>query len=140
MATSRAPGARLFTARSPIRMRPSVTSSRPASIRSAVLLPQPDGPTRTRNSPSATRTVKAWTAAGPGRAGKARPEERAAPRVQAQALERVAQPKLAGRRRDDGAVDEGGRERAGGEEEQPGRRHPEARRRDRHEGGRERRI
>ena len=33
---------------------PSVMSSSPATIRSAVVLPQPDGPTRTTNSPSAT--------------------------------------------------------------------------------------
>src|SRR4051812_25521920 len=32
---------------------PASTSSRPASIRNAVVLPEPDGPTRTMNSPSA---------------------------------------------------------------------------------------
>jgi hypothetical protein len=52
--------------RSPMRSSPSLISSRPAIIRSAVDLPQPDGPTSTMNSPSsisrssestATRTV-----------------------------------------------------------------------------------
>jgi hypothetical protein len=37
-----------------MRIVPSLMSSSPAIIRSAVVLPQPDGPTRTRNSPSAT--------------------------------------------------------------------------------------
>src|SRR5438034_377917 len=35
-----------------MRITPSEMSSRPATIRSAVVLPQPDGPTRTMNSPS----------------------------------------------------------------------------------------
>ena len=55
------------TSRSPMRIRPSSTGSRPASIRSVVVLPQPDGPTRTRNSPSATsRSI-------PGTAGRSEP-------------------------------------------------------------------
>ena len=33
-------------------MRPDVTDSSPATMRSAVVLPQPDGPSSTRNSPS----------------------------------------------------------------------------------------
>src|SRR4029079_16475121 len=48
---SRARGGRAGTARSPIEIVPLVTSSRPAIIRSSVDLPQPEGPTRTRNSP-----------------------------------------------------------------------------------------
>ena len=48
---SRARGGRSVTSRSPIEIVPPVTSSRPAIIRSSVDLPQPDGPTRTRNSP-----------------------------------------------------------------------------------------
>src|SRR5947207_3527922 len=48
---SRARGGRSVTSRSPIEIVPLVTSSRPAIIRSSVDLPQPDGPTRTRNSP-----------------------------------------------------------------------------------------
>ena len=49
---SRSFGDRSVTSRSPIRIRPPLTSSRPASMRSEVVLPQPEGPTRTRNSPS----------------------------------------------------------------------------------------
>src|SRR5262249_12956330 len=48
---SRERGGRSVTSRSPIEIVPAVTSSRPAIIRSSVDLPQPDGPTRTRNSP-----------------------------------------------------------------------------------------
>src|SRR6185437_7736099 len=36
-----------------MRISPSVTSSRPAAIRRSVDLPQPEGPTKTTNSPSA---------------------------------------------------------------------------------------
>ena len=39
----------------PMRISPPVMSSSPAIIRSSVDLPQPDGPTKTTNSPSATR-------------------------------------------------------------------------------------
>ena len=46
----------------PMRRTPLVMSSSPAIIRSAVVLPQPDGPTRTMNSPSATSTVRSLTA------------------------------------------------------------------------------
>src|SRR5204862_7523672 len=42
----------LFTTLSPIEMVPEVMFSRPASIRSKVDLPQPEGPTSTTNSPS----------------------------------------------------------------------------------------
>src|SRR6476646_7526494 len=44
-------------------MPPASTSSRPASIRSAVVLPEPDGPTSTMNSPSAMSRSSASTAA-----------------------------------------------------------------------------
>ncbi len=43
-----------MTTKPPIESDPDVMSSRPANIRSAVVLPQPEGPTRTMNSPSAT--------------------------------------------------------------------------------------
>ena len=43
---------------------PEIVSS-PAIMRSAVLLPQPDGPTSTRNSPSATSSVSPNTACCP---------------------------------------------------------------------------
>src|SRR4029453_18051160 len=48
---SRARGGRSVTSRSPIELVPRVPSPRPGIIRSSVDLPQPDGPTRTRNSP-----------------------------------------------------------------------------------------
>src|SRR3954471_24873818 len=41
---------------------PASTSSRPASIRKAVDLPEPDGPTSTISSPSASSRSSAWTA------------------------------------------------------------------------------
>ncbi len=53
MAMSRSLGGTSLTTRSPIRIVPLVASSRPAIIRSVVLFPQPDGPTRTTNSSSA---------------------------------------------------------------------------------------
>src|SRR6478752_6218018 len=49
---SRSFGWTLLTTRSPIEMVPEVMFSRPASIRSKVDLPQPEGPTSTTNSPS----------------------------------------------------------------------------------------
>ncbi len=49
---------------SPMKMRPVVGSSKPATIRRVVVLPHPDGPSRVTSSPgsmvkSASRT--AWT-------------------------------------------------------------------------------
>src|SRR5438034_4316218 len=49
---SRSFGWTLLTTRSPIEIVPEVMFSSPASIRSKVDLPQPDGPTSTTNSPS----------------------------------------------------------------------------------------
>src|SRR3954469_13938523 len=49
---SRSLGWTLLTTRSPIEIVPDVMFSRPASIRSRVDLPQPEGPTKTTNSPS----------------------------------------------------------------------------------------
>src|ERR1035437_9837726 len=51
---SRSRGARSLTTRSPSSISPLVTDSSPAIMRSAVVLPQPDGPTRQTNSPWAT--------------------------------------------------------------------------------------
>src|SRR3954470_15348281 len=62
MATSRLRGSRPFTTRSPIRIVPPVISSSPATIRSAVVFPHPDGPTNTTNSPSCTVSVRSRTA------------------------------------------------------------------------------
>ena len=51
--------------RSPILMSPSLISSRPAIMRNAVVLPQPDGPTKTTNSPSCTSRFRSETARVP---------------------------------------------------------------------------
>src|SRR3954447_8069877 len=59
---SRSRGATRLITRSPMRISPSVIDSSPASIRSAVVLPEPDGPTSTRNSPSAPSSVSSRTA------------------------------------------------------------------------------
>src|SRR5881398_1305079 len=52
MAMPRSRGVRSLTTRPPMRMSPEVGSSRPAIIRRSVVFPEPDGPRRTRNSPS----------------------------------------------------------------------------------------
>jgi hypothetical protein len=52
MAMSRALAGTSLIGRSPIRIVPAVTSSRPATIRSSVVLPQPEGPTSTISAPS----------------------------------------------------------------------------------------
>src|SRR5664280_1923343 len=57
MAMSRSFGWTLFTTRLPIDMVPDVMFSSPASMRSSVDLPQPDGPTRTTKAPSSIGTV-----------------------------------------------------------------------------------
>src|SRR5258707_6362125 len=56
MAMSRSLGATVFPTRLPIRTSPTEISSSPATMRSSVLLPQPEGPTSTQNSPSAIDT------------------------------------------------------------------------------------
>src|SRR4051812_35482130 len=50
------------TSRPAISTAPASTSSSPASMRSAVVLPDPDGPTSTMNSPSAISRSSASTA------------------------------------------------------------------------------
>ena len=52
MTRSRSRGGSPLTTRSPIDRVPSVMLSSPAIMRSRVVLPHPDGPTRTMNSPS----------------------------------------------------------------------------------------
>ena len=59
---SRSFGVSSFTSLPPIRRMPLVMSSSPATIRSAVVLPHPDGPTSTMNSPSATSRLMSLTA------------------------------------------------------------------------------
>src|SRR3954468_18046110 len=51
---SRSPGSSIVTSLPPTCTLPEVGSSSPAMMRSSVDLPQPDGPTRTVNSPSST--------------------------------------------------------------------------------------
>jgi len=59
---SRSRGVTAFTTRSPIEIEPSLGFSKPATSRSAVVLPQPDGPTRIRNSPSAISSDRSSSA------------------------------------------------------------------------------
>src|SRR5436309_12873347 len=54
-----------FTTRSPMRTMPLVISSRPATIRSSVVLPQPDAPTSTMNLPSGMSRFTSVTACVP---------------------------------------------------------------------------
>src|SRR5215469_9201127 len=64
MAMSRSIGGKLFTIVSPISTSPEVIDSSPATIRSVVVLPQPEGPTRTTNSRSRISRftpLTAWT-------------------------------------------------------------------------------
>ena len=66
MAMSRSLGGTSLTTRPPISMVPPVISSSPAIIRSAVDLPQPDGPTSTMNSWSwMSRSRRGMTVTGP---------------------------------------------------------------------------
>ena len=57
---SRSFGGTSLTTRPPITISPSVISSSPAIMRSRVDLPQPDGPTRTMNSPSSMSMSTPW--------------------------------------------------------------------------------
>src|SRR3954453_10343024 len=57
MAMSRSFGGTRFTTRPPIAISPALMFSRPASMRSRVDLPQPEGPTSTTNSPSEMSTL-----------------------------------------------------------------------------------
>src|ERR1051325_9583416 len=61
MEMSRSLGSSLLTSRLPIQISPSVISSRPAIMRMVVVLPQPDGPSKTRNSWSAMSRLKLST-------------------------------------------------------------------------------
>src|SRR6478609_2868127 len=54
MARPRSAGRRSETSRSPISTRPEERVSSPAMMRSSVVLPQPEGPSKATNSPSAT--------------------------------------------------------------------------------------
>src|SRR5713101_5996883 len=65
MATLRSCGLSSFTTRSPMRTVPAVISSSPATSRSSVDLPQPDGPTTTTSSPSSIPSVQSASACVP---------------------------------------------------------------------------
>src|SRR5215469_4853452 len=62
---SRSLGLSWFTTFPPIFSSPELMSSRPAIMFSAVDLPQPDGPTKTMNSPSAMLRFRSLTASVP---------------------------------------------------------------------------
>ena len=62
MATSLSFGSRSFTRLPSIKISPELASSNPAIIRIVVVLPQPDGPSRTRNSLSEIVKLKSSTA------------------------------------------------------------------------------
>ena len=55
-------GGSSVTSPPPSRTMPLVGSMKPATMRKVVVLPQPEGPSSTRNSPSATRSETSRTA------------------------------------------------------------------------------
>src|SRR3984957_18988177 len=109
MAMSRCPGSRSLTGWPSMLIVPEVTSSRPATIRSAVVLPQPDGPTSTSSSPSLTARSSALTAVVPSPnrlvtdASSIRATRTSLPHAQRQALDQVPL---------EDQVDDDGRDRA----------------------------
>ena len=62
---SRSLGGRSLTTRPSIFTSPDVIVSSPAIIRSAVVFPHPDGPTKTTNSPAPTSRSRSVTASVP---------------------------------------------------------------------------
>src|ERR1043165_3400194 len=66
MAMPRLRGGRSFTTRLPMTISPEVGCSRPAIMRSIVVLPQPEGPRKTTNSPSRiSRSMPSTAATSP---------------------------------------------------------------------------
>src|SRR5215472_8900912 len=65
MAMSRSWASSSLTRRPPMRISPSLISSRPATMRNAVVLPQPEGPTKIMNSPSRMARLRSSTAVTP---------------------------------------------------------------------------
>src|ERR1700678_702635 len=65
MATCRRCGGMSFACSPPSHRLPAVMSSIPATMRSVEVLPQPDGPSRTSSSPSATSIERSSTASTP---------------------------------------------------------------------------
>src|SRR5512141_137208 len=62
MAIRRSRGERWFTRAPPIRISPDVGVSRPAIMRKSVVFPEPEGPRKTRNSPSSVARLTSLTA------------------------------------------------------------------------------
>src|SRR5271165_678705 len=62
MAMRRSRGLRSFTTLPPMRMSPEVGVSNPAIMRKRVVFPEPDGPRKTRNSPSRVSRLTLLTA------------------------------------------------------------------------------
>ena len=60
--TGRLYGFLCVTSSVPMTMRPALGSSRPATIRSVVVLPQPEGPSRAKNDPDGIVKVRSSTA------------------------------------------------------------------------------
>ena len=65
MAMSRSRGETSLITRSPIVIVPDVIFSRPATMRSAVVFPHPEGPTKIMNSPSSIASERSRTATVP---------------------------------------------------------------------------
>ena len=66
MLTSRSFAARKVTSCPPISTRPADTASNPATMRSVVVLPQPEGPSRVTSSPGATvKDTRSTAVTGP---------------------------------------------------------------------------
>jgi hypothetical protein len=66
MARPRSAAGIAFTTSFPMAISPPVIGSSPAIIRRSVDLPQPEGPTKTQNSPSATsRSMPLMTSTAP---------------------------------------------------------------------------
>src|SRR5713226_9172435 len=79
IAMSRCCGGSAVTSVSPNQMRPAVGVSRPAIIRRVVVLPQPEGPTKVKNSRSpisSDRSRTAWTSRLPRPKRLSRPSSR----------------------------------------------------------------
>src|SRR6478752_752453 len=98
------------TSSPPRKILPSVGSSRPAIMRSVVVLPQPEGPSRQKNSPSFTVKVESFTATKSAKALC-----RFSTRISAISL-LVSAGKL-GDDREEGHAEERGHERPGVEDE-----------------------
>ncbi len=62
MDTSRSFAGSMVTSLPPIRMRPSVGCSSPASMRNVVVLPQPEGPSSVTSVPGSIVSDRSWIA------------------------------------------------------------------------------